>query len=164
MANIKKETNNFLPDLLKFQGSLNGKSQLLDKLRLQGAEEVQSKDFPSKKEEDWKFISLRDLYRDSYTLARNLDIDSPDVSEYFIPESEGARLVFINGVFSAKQSSTDALPDEVIIGNLAELATENEELVEKHLNQYGDFEDDVFTSFNSAFVQDGAFIYVPKGC
>ena len=163
MANIKKETDSFLPELLKFQGFLNGKSQLLDKLRLQGAEEVRAQSFPSKKEEDWKFISLRDLYRDNYTLARNLEVETPDVSEYFIPESEGARLVFINGIFSAEQSSTDELPDEVIIGNLAELASKNEELVGKHLNQYGDFEDDVFTSFNSAFVQDGAFIYVPEG-
>ena len=163
MANIKKETDSFLPELLKYQGSLNGKSQLLDELRLKGAEEVRAKGFPTKKEEDWKFISLRDLYRDDYTLARNLDVETPDVSEYFTPESEGARLVFINGIYSADQSATDALPDEVVIGNLAELASEKEDLVKSHLNQYGDFEDDVFTSFNSAFVQDGAFIYVPKG-
>lgn len=162
MAKIKHQTNEFLPELLKFQGSLNGKSKLLDDLRLKGAEEVKNTPFPKPKDEDWRFISLKELYKDSYVLARNLKVDVPDISEYFIPESSEARLVFINGLFSQKHSSVEGLPEGVIIGNLADLAADNNPLIKKHLNQYADFEGDVFTSFNNAFLQDGAFIYVPK--
>src|SRR5699024_839104 len=32
----------------------------------------------------------------------------------------------------------------------------------EHLGEYGDFEDDIFSSFSNAFITDGAFIYVPK--
>lgn len=163
MANIKKQTDEFLPGLLKFQGSLNGKSKLLDELRLKGAEEVRSMPFPDKKDEDWKFISLRDLYKDTYTPAGELEVEIPDISGYYIPESMDARLVFINGIFSAEHSSTGDLPEEVIIGNLADLAADGNEIIAQHLNRYADFEDDIFTSFNTAFLQDGAFIYVPKG-
>lgn len=163
MTKVKQQQElTFLKDLLDFQGSLNGKSQFLDKVRLKGAEEVRNKPFPTKKDEDWKFITLRDLYRDTYELASDLEIDTPDISEHYLPESEQSRLVFVNGSFSEEHSSTEALPDEVVIGNIAHLAEDNE-LLQKHLNNHADFEDDVFTSFNSAFLEDGAFIYVPQG-
>lgn len=162
MANIKQRNNDFLKDLLQFQGSLNGKSKLLDELRLKGAKEVRNMSLPAPKDEDWRFISLRDLYRDNYKLARDLDVTVPDISKYYIPESEGARMVFINGRFSQEHSAVDALPEGVVIGNLAHLAADDNPLIKKHLDEYADFENDIFTSFNKAFLEDGAFIYVPK--
>lgn len=162
MAKIKKDSTTFLPELLKYQGSMNGKSNLLEKLRKKGAEDVKSTPFPKPKDEDWRFISLRDLYNDSYTLGRDLKVDTPDISDYVIPESTGAHLVFINGKFDDQQSSVEDLPEGVLIGNLADIAADGNPLIEKHLNKYGDFEGDIFTSFNNAFVEDGAFIYVPK--
>jgi len=164
MAKVKQQTEQtFLKDLLDFQGSLNGKSEFLDEVRLKGAEEVRNTPFPTKKLEDWKFISLRDLYRDSYTLASDLDVEVPDFSNHYLPESESSRLVFVNGSFSERRSSTNGLPDEVVIGNIAHLASEGNEQLKEHLNKHADFDDDVFTSFNSAFLEDGAFIYVPEG-
>lgn len=163
MAKLKQKEQTFLQDLLSFQGSLNGNSEFLDKVRLKGADEVKNKPFPHKKDEDWKFISLRDLYSDSYEPAFNLGTKDPDLREHFLPECENSRLVFINGAFSIKHSSVEALPDEVMIGSLAQMAADGNPLLEKHLNKYADFEDDVFTSFNNAFLQDGAFIYVPEG-
>ncbi|TYP95206.1 Iron-regulated ABC transporter permease protein SufD [Fodinibius salinus] len=160
----QQKERTFLKDLLNFQGSLNGQSKLLDKVRLKGAEGVRNTSFPTKKLEDWKFISLRDLYRDSYELASNLEVEASDISEHYLPESEGSRLVFVNGSFSAEHSSTDALPDEVVIGNIAQLAADDNDLIKDHLNKYveNNFENDVFSSFNSAFLKDGAFIYVPE--
>ncbi len=166
MTKVKRQKElTFLQDLLNFQGSLNGQSQFLDEVRLKGAEGVRNTSFPTKKEEDWKFISLRDLYRDSYELASDLDVQAPDFSQHFLPESEGARMVFINGSYSEEHSSTDALPDDVVIGNIARLAQDDNELLKTHLNKYveNNFENDVFTHFNSAFLKDGVFIYVPEG-
>jgi Fe-S cluster assembly protein SufD len=163
MAKVKQQKEQtFLQDLLDFQGSLNGKSELLNDIRLKGADKVRNTPFPTKKLEDWKFISLRDLYRDSYKPGFELDVKVPDLSDHYLPESEESRLVFVNGVFSEEQSSTKALPDEVVIGNISQIASEGNEQLEKHLNKHADFEDDVFSSFNSAFINDGVFIYVPK--
>lgn len=164
MAKVKqRKERTFLQDLLIFQGSLNGKSQLLDELHLKGADEVRNTPFPTKKDEDWKFISLRDLYSDSYELASNLEVEVPDISSYYLPESNDSRLVFINGTFSEAHSSTDALSGEVLIGNIADLAAEDNTILKEHLNKHADFEGDIFTSFNSAFLDDGAFVYIPEG-
>ncbi|MDR8391044.1 Fe-S cluster assembly protein SufD [Aliifodinibius sp. S!AR15-10] len=167
MSNITKQKNKdtFLSDLLEFQGSLNGKSNLLDELRLKGADEVRNGRFPQPKDEDWRFISLRELYQDNYKAADELkdQVESVDFSNYLLPEAEKSRLVFINGEFSEEHSNVDALPKGVKAGNLASFAAKDDKQIKKHLNQYADFEDDIFTSFNNAFLQDGAFIYVPEG-
>jgi Fe-S cluster assembly protein SufD len=163
MAKLKQSNQSFLEDLLSFQGSMNGQSQFLDKVRLKGAEEVKNTPFPHRKDEDWRFISLRDLYTDDYELATKLDVSVPDISEHYLPESEGARMVFVNGSFSEEHSETDALAEEVTIGNIADLASEDHPLLKEHLGKYGNFEDDVFSSFNTAFLDDGVFLHVPEG-
>src|SRR5699024_4082986 len=160
MAKVKQQT--ILKDLLSFQGSLNGKSKLLDQLRLEGAQEVKNTSFPGRKDEEWRFINLRGLYKDNFVPADEIGAELPDISEYYIPESKGATLVLVNGLFSEEHSSKEALPKEVTVGNVARLASEGNELLTKHLNKYADFEDDVFTSFNKAFLKDGAFLHIPE--
>ncbi len=162
MANIQQQSNDFLPDLLKYQSSVNGKSKLLQELRLEAAEEVRKMKFPQPKDEEWRFISLRELYRDQYKHAGKLDISEPAIEEHFIPESKGARLVFVNGRFSEKHSSAEDMPEGVVIGNIADLAADSNPLIREHLNEYADFEGDIFSSFNKAFMEDGAFVYVPR--
>ncbi len=106
---------------------------------------------------------MRELYSDSYVPASQIDVQLPDISNYYLPESEHSRLVFVNGRYSAAHSSTSGLPDSVTIGNIADLADEGNEHLEAHLNEYGDFENDIFSSFNTALLRDGAFIHVPEG-
>jgi len=165
MGNITKQQNNFLSELLEFQRSMNGRSNLLDELRLQGAEEVRNGSFPKPKDEDWRFISLKELYDDRYTAAFDLidRIEIPDFSSYFLPECKGAQLVFINGKFSEEYSSIEHLPEGIQAGNLVDYAASGSGSLEKHLNKYADFEDDIFTSFNNSFIEDGAFVHVGEG-
>lgn len=163
MTTLKKKEQTFLIDLLDFQDSLNGNSEFVDNVRMKGADEVRNTPFPHSKDEEWRFISLRDLYSDSYQHVSVLEEKDPDLRDYFLPECANSRLVFINGVFSIKHSSVEALPDDIVIDSLARLAASDNPLVKEHLNKYTTFEGDVFSSFSDAFLQDGAFIYVPKG-
>ena len=162
MPKIKK-TDTFLSDLLAKETSLNGESTAIKKLRQKGIDDVRNASFPGRKDEDWRFISLRELYSDSFVPASHIEADLPDLSEYYIPESEGARLVFVNGRFSAEHSSTNDLSDDVTVGNISDISASGNALVEEHLNAYGDFDGDIFSSFNTAMLQDGAFIHVPEG-
>jgi Fe-S cluster assembly protein SufD len=162
-TSIRAKKNTFLTDLLAKETSLNGEPYAIRALRQKGLEEVKSNNLPTRKDEDWQFISLRGLYADSYIPASQVTTEVPDLSEYFIPESEGARLVFVNGRFSAEHSSAEALPEGVTLGNISDLSAADNELVNRHLNAYGDFEGDIFSSFNTALLRDGAFVHVPEG-
>ncbi|MEX2602331.1 MAG: Fe-S cluster assembly protein SufD, partial [Balneolaceae bacterium] len=86
------------------------------------------------------------------------DIENPE--QYFIPESENSRIVFINGVFNEKLSSLSGLPDKVIAGNLKDFL--DHEAVGKYLNRLVNYENDPFTLLNSASFEDGGFIYIPE--
>lgn len=162
MPEIKKQ-DTFLTDLLAKETSLNGQSTAIKKLRQKGIEDVKNTSFPGRKDEDWRFISLRELYSESYVPASQINAELPDISTHYIPESQKARLVFVNGRFSTEHSSIADLPAEVTIGNISDISASGNTLVEEHLNEYGDFEGDIFSSFNTAMLQDGAFIHVPEG-
>ncbi|MDX1670778.1 MAG: Fe-S cluster assembly protein SufD [Balneolaceae bacterium] len=165
MATLTKTENSFLTDLLEHQQELPESEPLLNTFRSKGAEEVRNMSFPTPKDEEWRFIKLRELYEDQFVPAVSLSESEklPDISNYYLPESDGARLVFVNGAYSDELSTTEHLPDDLLIGNIGDLVGDETAapLIEKHLNQYGDFEDDIFTSFNTAFLRDGPFIYLP---
>jgi Fe-S cluster assembly protein SufD len=55
------------------------------------------------------------------------------------------------------------LPDGVVVSSLAEAGAEHPDIVEAHYGQYADAENEALTALNTAFVQDGLFVYVPSG-
>jgi Fe-S cluster assembly protein SufD len=160
ITKVNKDT--FLSDLLAKETSLNGRSDVIKKLRHKGFEGVKNNSLPARKDEDWQFTNLRHLYADSYIPASQIEPGARNLKKHFIPESDGARLVFVNGRFSAEYSSAEALPEEVTLGNISELSGADEEVVNLHLNEYGDFQGDIFSSFNTALILDGAFIHIPE--
>ena len=70
-------------------------------------------------------------------------------------------LVFVNGRYSAELSSSDF--DGVVAVSLNEALSTHADVVEKHLSQLAPFDYDGFTALNTAFLGDGAFVYVPDG-
>jgi Fe-S cluster assembly protein SufD len=50
-----------------------------------------------------------------------------------------------------------------VVCSLAEALEKNRELLEPHLAQHAGHEDSAFTALNSAFLSDGAFVYLPAG-
>lgn len=164
MSNAAHE-NTILKDLLKYQTHLNGQSTLLEKIRKQSAEKVRNTAFPTPRDEDWRFTNLKPLTRGEVFVPafdEKADYQASDIEEYFIPESDNTRLVFINGSFSDEYSSIRDLPDEAVIGNISELADNDNDLLDQHLNQYAEYEEDIFTYFNGAFFNDGSFMYIPE--
>jgi len=74
------------------------------------------------------------------------------------------RLVFINGRFAEQLSTLDALPKAVKAGSLAEALASEGKTLERHLARYApDYREHAFVALNTAFLEDGAFIEIPKG-
>lgn len=118
--------------------------------------------FPTSKDEDWRFLDLRPLTRTAFlpiSEASVSDIEDPESA--FIPESETSRLVYVNGVFRKDLSTVSGLPDGVVVGDLADHA--DHPAVVEYLDELAVYEDDPFVPFNGLFLNDGGFIYLPKG-
>ncbi|WP_428236917.1 Fe-S cluster assembly protein SufD [Gracilimonas sp.] len=132
-------------------------------LNEKGAGNISEFPFPTKKDEDWRFTDLKSISRSHFVPVSEAGAVSPgDISEYYLPEATNSRLVFVNGEFDGDLSSTSDIPENVIVGTLAENG--DSEIIEKHLGAYTTYDDDqdVFSALNDANFKDGAFIYVPK--
>jgi Fe-S cluster assembly protein SufD len=55
------------------------------------------------------------------------------------------------------------LPKGVRVGSLAAALNEHRDLVEPHLAKHLDYQTDFFAALNTAFLEDGGFVYVPRG-
>lgn len=85
----------------------------------------------------------------------------PDELSEIAPLQDGcARLVFIDGRYSAALSSTPSGADGVRVSSLADAFQFGNDVVVEHMAQYADIEEDGFIALNTAFISDGAFIEI----
>lgn len=120
--------------------------------------------FPSVRHEDWKFTNVSPIARKSFGLGvKGAEISAADLAPFVFHGRESARLVFVNGRYVAELSDSCSQPGGVIACSLAESLKFNRELVELHLARHVDYENDFFSALNTAFIEDGGFIFVPPG-
>ena len=72
-------------------------------------------------------------------------------------------LVFVNGLFSQELSTLAALPKGVTVGSLAAQLKNDPASLEPHLGRYLNTQRDAFAALNTAFIEDGVYVHVPRG-
>jgi Fe-S cluster assembly protein SufD len=135
-------------------------------LRKAGISRFVERGFPSLHDEDWRFTNVAPLARLPFEPVFNASADevpSNAIAGLTFTGIEACRLVFIDGHYNAKLSQPKSLPQGVIAASLASSLKDHSALLEKHLSRYSGEADNPFASLNSAFFQDGAFIYIPQG-
>jgi Fe-S cluster assembly protein SufD len=131
-------------------------------IREQSLKELNASPFPHKKIEEWRFINLKPFTKiDFHPIEEAGTLPAVDIEQYFIPESDRSRLVFINGRYNEKYSSIGGLGNGVTVGNLNSF--EDHKSVKEYFNKLVDYENDVFVPFNGLMFEDGAFIHLEKG-
>src|SRR5947209_3849583 len=122
--------------------------------------------FPTLKQEDWRFTNVAPIaklpFKPLLAASRN-GVSSADVEKFTFGSLPAVRLDFVNGHYLAALSTPGQLPRGAVVQSLASALTTHSGLLEKHLARFAQTEDNAFTALNTAFFQDGAFIYVPAG-
>lgn len=90
----------------------------LDKWRKVGVNLIKGIPFPSKSDESWKLTSLNSIFEMRFS-KNYKNFDSEFIQNY-LEDYDGARIVFVNGVYSEKFSDLSSLPNEVFIGDISE--------------------------------------------
>lgn len=132
-------------------------------LREKAAESFTALDFPTTRVEAWKYTNLAPVLRPEYRAADPADVArvaADQLALFTFPETRHSQLVFINGLFSPALSDLSALPEGIIVGNLAHTQSE---IIRENLGVYADYRGQIFTALNTASVSDGAFIHIPAG-
>lgn len=136
----------------------------LPALRKKAMERFTTLGFPTTRDEDWHFTSVTPIaektFRSIKPAATALTLS--DLEEHLV-DAEWHRLVFVNGKLEPQLSQFSGLPADVQLSPLSEILREEPEWVEQHLGSLAQFDKAVFTAMNTAFMQDGIVLRVPKG-
>jgi Fe-S cluster assembly protein SufD len=146
--------------------ALNGTNTSISKQRERAIERFAELGLPTKELEDWKYTNIASVVDRPYTLPLSPtppSLEPSDIDAFRIDGLDAHRLVLVNGRVDPSLSDIGDLPDGVVVSGLAEAGKTHPDVVEAHYGQYADFEEEAMTALNSAFVQDGAFVYVPSG-
>lgn len=120
--------------------------------------ELKQHGFPTRQDEDWKYTLVDALLKQSFELKQAQNINTPVVSD--IPVKH--QIMIHNGVISDTKELSGQLPAGVLILPLAIALTEHADLVKSYLGT-GLHQEHGFHFLNTAMIQCGVFLYVPKG-
>ena len=135
-------------------------------MRKAGIASFADQGFPTLHDEDWRFTNVSPIAKLPFepvfeTSRDGLTRDS--ITQFTFSSLPGTRLVFVDGHYVADLSSLGKQQPGLKITNLAAALNTEPALLEKHLARYALGQDNAFTSLNTAFFQDGAFIHVSAG-
>jgi Fe-S cluster assembly protein SufD len=119
--------------------------------------------FPDTSLETWRLTDLEDSFARGYDyhLHPMEEIDVQKVFRCNIPHLDTAVIGQLNGWYVSKDVPLMELGNGIIMGSLAEARIKYPQLLEKYFGTMADDAGDGFTALNTAFAQDGVFIFVP---
>jgi Fe-S cluster assembly protein SufD len=132
-------------------------------LRKRALESFVKMGFPSTKLETWKNTDLTETLSKEYSYSTKPYYEG-DIQKVFrcnIPHLDTAVIGQLNGWYVSKDVPLIRLGNGIILGSLAQAMQDYPELIEQHLGNYSNAKDNAMTALNTAFSQDGIFIYVP---
>jgi Fe-S cluster assembly protein SufD len=120
--------------------------------------------FPPTSNEEWRFTNVAPIARTEFLPApvpAAGRVSMEEINPFLFHEHAGHRLVFVNGHLVQELSDAGALPEGVVLSGLGAAMELHPAIVTQHLSRLSRFDENGFTALNAAFMQDGAFLYVP---
>lgn len=118
---------------------------------------------PHSKLESWRNTDLKESLGKGYEYHFEplKDYDIRKVFRCNIPHLDTAVIGQWNGWYVSKDVPLIELGNGIILGSLAEAFKRYPGIIEGHFSRYADIDGDALIALNTAFAQDGIFIYVP---
>ena len=131
-------------------------------IRSEALKNFEEQGFPSKKEEAWKYTSLKSVLKHDFSVFPKQEntIEYRDVKKYFIHDIDTYKIVFIDGKYSSHLSQTTHDGIDVCLMSSALNKPKYRLIIENYFNKVAPKESMI--SLNTAFAQEGAYIHIPK--
>ena len=130
--------------------------------RVNAIKKFETLGFPTKKDESWKYTSLKSVLKVEFSLFTKTEstLEYKDVEPYLINEIESFKLVFINGKFSSHLSEATHDGKDICILSSALSKEGYTEKIKKYFNTI--VPEESMSALNTAFSSEGAYIFIPK--
>jgi Fe-S cluster assembly protein SufD len=151
-----------LSSFMAFEEKVDVAAELHD-VRTEALKNFETKGFPTKKEEAWKYTSLNAILKNDFSIfpKKENNIDIKDVKKYFLNDLDTYKIIFIDGIFSTFLSSTTHDGLDVCLMSSALTKPKYKMVIDMFFNQVASKEESL-TSLNTAFAYEGAYINIPK--
>jgi Fe-S cluster assembly protein SufD len=142
--------------------------QFLKELRKKAIAIFETSGFPLRKEERYKYTHLEPIFDGELGFdfqPRKIHFDDAEIFRCDVPMLDSTVLTVLNGYFhNPGGEKLHRLENGIIFGSLKAAIEQEPKLVEKYLGKNAPLlPDEPFVALNTAFSQDGIFLYVPKG-
>jgi len=130
-------------------------------LRKRALDVFASLSFPTTREEDWRFTNVSPATKIPFhntALEPAAKVSTQDILPY-LADAAGWRIVFVDGRYSETLSN---LPREFVAGNLFH-ADKGDSVLQQFLGALVPADHNAFTAWNTASLQDLAFLRIPSG-
>ncbi|MGI8654723.1 MAG: Fe-S cluster assembly protein SufD [Pyrinomonadaceae bacterium] len=154
---------------LQQRAEARGSAAWINRLRENAFDRFEQTGFPTTRDEEWKYTNIAQIAKTKFaqTVSGNEEsarANSTAIEQYACPEARDSQMVFVNGVFQTALSSLGDLPQGIVAMSLAE-ALENEThqiVLRERLARQADYNANPFTALNTAFIENGAYLRIPK--
>lgn len=120
---------------------------------------------PTTRDEDWRYTNVSAIGKRGFRMRQDAApaVKAADIEPFAIGDAAGVRLVFVNGSYSAALSRVSPVIKGVTVGSLAEALKSGSAWVQEHITHWARFQSFPFAALNTAFMEDGAVVHVPRG-
>ncbi|MBC8455299.1 MAG: Fe-S cluster assembly protein SufD [Flavobacteriales bacterium] len=150
-----------LSSFIAFENQTNIDSYVHD-IRSEAIKQFESIGFPSKKLENWKYTSLKNLLNTDYSVLPEINnvLEFKNIKKYLIDNIDSYKIIFVDGKYCSHLSETTHEGMDICILSAALTQSKYELIIENYFNKIA--LKDGITSLNTAFSNEGAFIHIPK--
>jgi Fe-S cluster assembly protein SufD len=139
-------------------------TEYASEVRRRGFGKFAELDMPGRKNEQWKNTDLSGMLSNHYTKFVDRSDLQGNMESLFACEVhnfETDQVSFLNGWHLRTATGLRNLPGGAVICSLAEAMQKYPELIERYYGRAADPGKDLFQAMNTAFAQDGLFVYLP---
>lgn len=138
---------------------------LLNRLRPAALDALTGKELPDRHTEGYEKTSIDEMMAPDYGLninRVNIPVDAAKSFRCGVPSLTGFFGAVVNDFFVPSTALSTQLPEGVIFTSLANACEKHPDIVERYYGKIASLEQ-APTALNTLLVQDGVFIYIPKG-
>jgi Fe-S cluster assembly protein SufD len=146
---------------IAFENQVNVDSYVHD-IRTEAIKNFENIGFPTKKNESWKYTSLKKILDTDYSIfpSENTALDYSKIKKYLIDDIDSYKIIFVDGKYSSHLSETTHEGMDICLMSSALNKPKYAAVIENYFNKA--IKKDGISDLNTAFSSEGAFIHIPK--
>jgi Fe-S cluster assembly protein SufD len=165
VTDVPDERESYLSEFAQLEKEGSGRGHpWVHQIRLAAISRFAELGFPTTRHEDWKYTNLSPITKVPFKIAGHTSngITSDNVHSAAFGEWERSEVVFVNGHYRPELSSLGPFQEGLKVGSLAEAIAADPDCVEMYLTRYADYQAHPFIALNTAFVENGAFVWLER--